>query len=275
MPPGPGRGAGRGRPRPPPTTHPPPGGGVSPRWTGSGRREWGAGRWQPRGSAGRQRQGPNSQRRMETLQGASERGRVLCPAGSGGKGPAARCPGAHRADPPAAAAGACADPAPLDSPEPPPGRGPPPLPRPFSCFQHHPAPSCWCPQLAALGQRLEGVVPKDGGGWGRPSSSGSRASPRGLEKPPVLRDTALRKNSCEHMGPGGKLPASRFPGAGGTVRHLVLSLNPVAMDSLGTGIQAWPHGWKRGAHHRQTLGPSPAPPGAQRGPPPQSRSRPL
>lgn len=68
--------------------------------------------------------------------------------------------------------------------------------------------------------------------------------------------------------PGERLPASRFPGAGGAVRHLVLSLNPVAMDSLGTGIQARPHGWRRGAHCCPTLGPSPAPPGAPRGPPP-------
>lgn len=77
--------------------------------------------------------------------------------------------------------------------------------------------------------------------------------------------------------PGERLPASRFPGAGGTVRHLVLSLNPMAMDSLGTEIQARPHGWRRGAHRRPTLGPSPAPPGAPREPPPSpaSRLRPL
>ena len=76
---------------------------------------------------------------------------------------------------------------------------------------------------------------------------------------------------------GEQLPASLFPGAGGTVSHLVLSLNPMAMDSLGTGIQARPRGWRRVAHRRQTLGPSPAPPGAPRGlpPSPASRLRPL
>ena len=73
--------------------------------------------------------------------------------------------------------------------------------------------------------------------------------------------------------PGERLPASRFPGAGGTVSHLVLSLNPMAMDSPGTGIQARPRGWRQGAHRRPTLGPSPAPPGAPRGPPPCPASR--
>lgn len=129
---------------------------------------------------------------METRQGASERGRVLCPARPGGKGPTARRPGAHGADPPAAAAGGCAAPCPLDSPEPPPDQAPPPFPgpSPVSSATLHPRTGVRNSQPWASG-------------WGHPSNSGSRAGPRGLEKPPpVLRDAALRKNSCEHLGPG-------------------------------------------------------------------------
>ena len=169
MPPGPGLGelGGADPGHLPPRTRPP-GGGASPRWTGSGRREWGAGRWQPRGSAGKQRQGPNSRRLMETLQGASERGRVLCPAGPGGEGPAAWCPGAHRADPPAAAAGACAAPRPPRQPGAAPSPGSAPTPQARFLF---PAPPCTLLLVSTTrspGPAAGGCGPR---GWGRVGAS--------------------------------------------------------------------------------------------------------
>lgn len=210
-----------------------------------------------------ERQGPDSWRQMETAQGASERGRVLCSAGPGGKGPSARRPGAHGADPPAAAAGGCAAPRPPDSPGLPPGQGPPSFPGPS------PAPWCWCPQPAPPGQVAGGCGPH---GWrwvGVSLQLGKPSWPQGWRNPlPSLGTQPSGRIPVSTWAPGERLPASRFPGAGGAVRHLVLSLNPVAMDSLGTGIQARPHGWRRGAHCCPTLGPSPAPPGAPRGPPP-------
>lgn len=163
MPPGPGRAG----PRPPPQMAWAPGrpGPKAPRHTWghppapsregpgrdlavSGQRQLGAAgrKWVPAGVGS----GPTD-RQMKTTQGPFERGRVLCSAVHRGEGHAALRSGAHRADPPAAAAGGCPTPSSLSaalSPgvATPPARLTPPL-HPGACSLFHPRGPLWAKSM--------------------------------------------------------------------------------------------------------------------------------